>query len=53
MLVLLIIFMVASSVATVAVEVKLPTAVAKPAQNPPKPVFISIQTDGRIVHRRW
>jgi biopolymer transport protein ExbD len=48
MLVLLIIFMVASSVATVAVEVKLPIAVTKPAPNPPKPVFISIQTDGRI-----
>lgn len=48
MLVLLIIFMVASSVATVSVEVKLPVALAPPAQNPPKPVFISIQTDGRV-----
>jgi len=48
MLVLLIIFMVASSVATVSVVVKLPVALAPPAENPPKPVFISIQTDGRV-----
>ncbi|WP_269514155.1 biopolymer transporter ExbD [Brevundimonas subvibrioides] len=48
MLVLLIIFMVASSVATVSIEVKLPVALAPPAENPPKPVFISIQTDGRV-----
>lgn len=48
MLVLLIIFMVASSVATVAVEVKLPIAVTEPTVNPPKPVFISIKTDGSI-----
>lgn len=48
MLVLLIIFMVASSVATVSVEVKLPIAVTDPTENPPKPVFISIQTDGSI-----
>ena len=47
MLVLLIIFMVAAPLATVSVEVKLPTAVAKPAQNPPKPFYISIQADGR------
>jgi biopolymer transport protein ExbD len=46
MLVLLIIFMVAAPLATVSVEVKLPTAVAKPAQNPPKPFYVSIQTDG-------
>ncbi|ADL01025.1 Biopolymer transport protein ExbD [Brevundimonas subvibrioides] len=48
MLVLLIIFMVASSVATVSVVVKLPVALAPPAENPPKPVFISIRTDGRV-----
>ena len=48
MLVLLIIFMVASSVATVSIVVKLPVALAPPAENPPKPVFISIQTDGRV-----
>ena len=48
MLVLLIIFMVASAVATPGVEVKLPISVAKPTHSPPKPVFISIQTDGRV-----
>jgi biopolymer transport protein ExbD len=48
MLVLLIIFMVASAVATVGVVVKLPVALAPPQDNPPKPVFISITTDGRV-----
>jgi biopolymer transport protein ExbD len=48
MLVLLIIFMVAAPLATVSVEVKLPTAVAPPQVNPPKPVFISIQSDGDV-----
>ncbi|WP_395650227.1 ExbD/TolR family protein [Brevundimonas sp.] len=48
MLVLLIIFMVASAVATPGVEVKLPIALVPPSDNPPKPVFISITTDGRV-----
>lgn len=48
MLVLLIIFMVAAPLATVSVEVKLPTAAAPPKENPPKPVFISIQNDGDV-----
>jgi|TARA_R110000765_G_scaffold209840_1_gene315033 biopolymer transport protein ExbD len=48
MLVLLIIFMVAAPLATVSVPVTLPRAVAPPAQNPPKPVFISIQNDGDV-----
>ncbi|MEQ7156766.1 biopolymer transporter ExbD [Brevundimonas aurifodinae] len=48
MLVLLIIFMVAAPLATVSVEVKLPRAVAPPQENPPKPVFISIQNDGDV-----
>ncbi|MET4682991.1 ExbD/TolR family protein [Brevundimonas faecalis] len=48
MLVLLIIFMVAAPLATVSVPVKLPRAVAPPAPNPPKPVFISIQNDGDV-----
>jgi biopolymer transport protein ExbD len=48
MLVLLIIFMVASAVATVSVEVTLPVAATDPAENPPKPVFISINTEGRV-----
>ncbi|MDC7675343.1 MULTISPECIES: biopolymer transporter ExbD [Asticcacaulis] len=48
MLVLLIIFMVAAPMATVSVEVQMPTAVAPPQENPPKPVFISIQADGDL-----
>ena len=48
MLVLLIIFMVAAPLATVSVPVELPIAVAKPAPNPPKPVYISIQNDGDV-----
>ena len=48
MLVLLIIFMVAAPLATVSVELKLPEAVAKPQQNPPTPVFISLQETGRV-----
>ena len=46
MLVLLIIFMVAAPLATVSIHVELPTSVAKPSQNPPKPVYISIQSNG-------
>ena len=48
MLVLLIIFMVAAPLAAVTVKVTLPPAVAKPGVNPPKPVYISIQSNGRI-----
>ena len=48
MLVLLIIFMVAAPLATVSVPVRLPRAVAPPAPNPPKPVFISIQNGGEV-----
>ena len=48
MLVLLIIFMVASAVATPGVEVKLPIAVAAQTDSPPKPVYISIQSDGDV-----
>ena len=48
MLVLLIIFMVAAPLATVSIKVNLPTAVAKPAPNPPKPIYISIKKDGDI-----
>ena len=47
MLVLLIIFMVAAPLATPSVEVKLPRAVAPPAQNPPVPIYISIQENGQ------
>ena len=48
MLVLLIIFMVAAPLAAVTVKVALPPAVAKPGTTPPKPVYISIQSNGRI-----
>lgn len=48
MLVLLIIFMVAAPLATVSVPVKLPRAVAPPAPNPPKPIFISVQNGGEV-----
>ena len=48
MLVLLIIFMVAAPLASVTVEVALPPAIAKASTNPPKPVYISLQTNGRI-----
>ena len=48
MLVLLIIFMVAAPLATVSVEVKLPRAVSPPAQNPPVPIYISIQNNGQV-----
>jgi biopolymer transport protein ExbD len=48
MLVLLIIFMVAAPLAAVTVKVVLPPAVSKPSTNPPKPVYISIQPNGRI-----
>ncbi len=48
MLVLLIIFMVAAPLATVSVEIELPTAVSPPQTNPPKPIYISLQSDADI-----
>jgi biopolymer transport protein ExbD len=48
MLVLLIIFMVAAPLASVSVQVVLPSAVAKASTNPPKPVYISIQPNGSL-----
>ncbi|CAN7280636.1 biopolymer transporter ExbD [Phenylobacterium sp. LjRoot225] len=48
MLVLLIIFMVAAPMATVSVKVALPPAVAKASPNPPKPIYISLQSNGRV-----
>ena|SRR5436190_18980167 len=48
MLVLLIIFMVAAPLATVSVKVDLPTARAKPSENPPTPIYLSIQKSGKI-----
>ena len=49
MLVLLIIFMVAAPLATVDVKVDLPVSNAQPAPKPERPVFLSIQADGRMV----
>ena len=46
MLVLLIIFMVAAPLASVSVKINLPPANAKPHQNPPKIVYISIKANG-------
>jgi TonB system transport protein ExbD (group 1) len=48
MLVLLIIFMVAAPMTAVNVKVALPPAVAKASPNPPKPIYISLQPNGRI-----
>src|SRR5476649_1430607 len=48
MLVLLIIFMVAAPLASVSVKVELPPAMTKPSTTPPKPVYISIQSNGRM-----
>jgi len=48
MLVLLIIFMVAAPMAAVTVKLNLPPAISKPSTTPPKPVYISLQTNGRI-----
>ena len=48
MLVLLIIFMLAAPLAAVTVKVDLPPAVAKASHNPPKPVYISLQANGRL-----
>jgi TonB system transport protein ExbD (group 1) len=47
MLVLLIIFMVAAPLASVTVKIELPPAMTKPTTTPPKPVYISIQKNGR------
>lgn len=48
MLVLLIIFMVAAPLATVNVKVELPSAVSKPQDNPPTPIYLSLQRNGRL-----
>lgn len=47
MLVLLIIFMVAAPLATVDVNVTLAPSEVNPSKRPPKPVFISLQNDGK------
>jgi biopolymer transport protein ExbD len=45
MLVLLIIFMVAAPLSTVAVKVDLPASTATPAPKPDKPIYLSITAD--------
>jgi TonB system transport protein ExbD (group 1) len=47
MLVLLIIFMVAAPLAAPEIQVDLPPALARAQQNPPKPIYIFIQADGK------
>jgi len=49
MLVLLIIFMVAAPLATVDVAVDLPTATARPAPRPDRPVFLTVTSDLGLV----
>jgi biopolymer transport protein ExbD len=44
-LVLLIIFMIAAPLATVDVEVNLPTSNAAPRTRPPDPVFVTVKAD--------
>ncbi len=48
MLVLLIIFMVAAPLAAVNVKVDLPPSNAEATPNPPDPVYVSIQENGRV-----
>ena len=48
MLVLLIIFMVAAPLATVDVPVDLPSASAPQNQRPPKPVYVTVKSDGSL-----
>ncbi|MBS0243196.1 MAG: biopolymer transporter ExbD, partial [Proteobacteria bacterium] len=44
-LVLLIIFMVAAPLSTVDVAVDLPATSAKPADRPPKPIYLTVKAD--------
>ncbi len=45
MLVLLIIFMVAAPLATVDIQVNLPTSTAEPQQRPDKPLYLTLRAD--------
>lgn len=51
MLVLLIIFMVAAPIATVDIEVGLPTSKVLPSERPPKPTWVSLKDEGGGVIR--
>jgi biopolymer transport protein ExbD len=45
MLVLLIIFMVAAPLATVDIQVDLPSSAAEPQQRPDKPIYLTLKSD--------
>jgi biopolymer transport protein ExbD len=49
MLVLLIIFMVASPVASVDIKVDLPESKVLPSKRPPKPTYVTVQDEGGVV----
>jgi biopolymer transport protein ExbD len=49
MLVLLIIFMVASPVASVDINVDLPDAKVLPSKRPPKPTYVTVQDEAGVV----
>ena len=48
MLVLLIIFMVAAPLATVAIKIDLPAASASPQPQPSQPLYLSLRTDNSL-----
>lgn len=48
MLVLLIIFMVAAPLATVDINVNLPSSNTTPATRPPKPIFLTLKPDNSL-----
>jgi biopolymer transport protein ExbD len=48
MLVLLIIFMVCAPLTVPSVKIDLPPAVASPSPSPPKPIYITIQSNGEL-----
>ena len=49
MLVLLIIFMIAAPISSVDIEVSMPDARIQPSQRPPRPTWISVNSDGVFV----
>lgn len=49
MLVLLIIFMIAAPISSVDIEVAMPDARIQPSQRPPRPTWISVNSDGVFV----
>jgi biopolymer transport protein ExbD len=49
MLVLLIIFMIASPISSVDIEVEMPDAKVQPSQRPPRPTWISVADEGGVI----